>query len=910
MAIIMIGVGFYAGIRQSTPAIRAVENDFVREYNMMDLHIISTLGLTDDDLKEIYKLDSVDSATGGYSEYVYSGDNVLHVLSMDEVINKYKLFSGERPWRDNECLADKNHYKVGDVIEIKEPGDEDNIVIDRFVVTGTIISPIYMGDDLGSAPIGGGELYSYIVVKKAAFNMEAYTDIYVTTRKGEEDVPYSDSYDEKLDQLSRQIKSITTRREKAREKELYDEAADIAYQEVEDKRGQVESQIRTEIEEAVREEMEAAQQAKKAELMEKAGKLGITFENFVGKLSDTVTALLNPITDSQVSEAAAEQVGPAVEKAMEEAHAKALEEIDIPECKWFVQDRNDVVSLYKSLVDMFAEVETIADVIPIFFIVVVILMTSNTMSRMISEERGEMGTFTSLGISNIAIIGGYMIYVLMATILGVVSGYFIGVLLLPDFVYSCFGISMADISFAFDGKMFLGSLIVAFVVMTGVTIFSCVKELWAKPAYLLRPVPPKAGRKILLERIKPLWGIISFSWKITIRNMVRYKRRVIMTIIGVGGCTFLIWIGLALRDSTGRIGDVQFDDLVHYDSLVILEDGVKSFDSIDTKNSDEEKVKLSELVEAPLMMKQESLKVENSVKYSLDVLLFVPDEDSDMFEKYFTFRAADPRDVKVEYQDGHVLSKDELPEKGSIMTLSEDGVLITPRIADIMDVGPGDTLQMTDADGKIYEAKVDGIIENYVGNYVYMSETLYRKVFRSGVMYNCFVSGLASGEDIVDKILEIEDIVSVNTRDYMLRKANETIKGLDMIVVLLVVIASLLSFTVLYNLTAISISERTREIATLKVLGFTYTEANDYIYRETIISSIVGIGLGLIICPYMHGLVLDVLEVDNMVFLRETETLSYVFAGLLAFIFTLVMALVTFVRLSRVDMIESLKSVD
>ena len=943
VAIILIGVGFYAGIRQSTPAIRVAENEFVQESNMMDIHLLSTLGFSETDKDEIENLSSVDSATLGYSKYVYSGDDVIRVMSIDTDINRYKLWDGNLPLRDNECLADSRHYKVGDIIVVSEPKDsddddkdtdkssdkdsdsEDDLTEHKFIVTGTVTCPIYMGTDYGSANIGNGELRSYILVREDVFDMEAYTDIYVTFTKNEEDIPYSDSYEKKLETLKSEINSIKSERQWERESEVYNKAVETAHEEVDKKRDEIESDVRDEVEEAVREEVEAKQEEVKKSLREQAGKLGMTFENFIANLSDNVTESLSPITDAQINSLVDEQMDDAMVTAMDEAYATAVEEIEIPECKWIVQTRNDVVANYKILIDQYKEVDSIADIIPIFFIVVVILMTSNTMSRMIAEERGEMGTFTSLGFSNGQIIGGYMIYVIMATLIGCVGGYFIGVLTLPDFVYNCFPLEIQDITFSFNWKMFVGCMAVSFVVMTGVTIFSCMKELKEKPAYLLRPVPPKKGRRIILERTG-LWNHLSFSWKTTFRNIARYRRRVLMTVLGVGGCTFLMFIGFGIRDCIATVGDKQFSEIHHYDEMVILGEEVKSYDEIGG-TSDKKKMKDQGLIVQPLMMRQESYKVTNAENHSLDVYLMVPDMDNEMFQEYFTLRGADPRDTFTAAEDA------DLVRQGETLDLTDEGVIITPRISIITGKGVGDYILLFDDNEESYEVKIAGIAENYVSNYIYMSKKTFIRTFRHGVMYNTVIgkNGLLydeSGNPKVDvenmdsetrigyaellakKLYKSDDIVNVSTTEAVMRRANDSIQGLDSVVVMLAVIASLLAFTVLYNLTAISISERTREIATLKVLGFTPVETNHYIYRETILSSLLGIVIGLAIGPYLLGMVMDVIGVDNLVFLRQVKVPSFAISAALTLVFTLVMMAVTFIRLMRIDMIESLKSVD
>ena len=960
VAIILIGVGFYAGIRQSMPAIRDVQNRFTKDTNMMDLHVVSTLGLTDSDVEELSKLPDVDMVTGGYSKYVYSDEDVIRVMSIDLDIDIFQMKDGKYPTETNECLADYRNYKVGDIVRITEPlktsddddeeddedENKDDINCHTYVVSGTVVSPIYMGNDLGTVNLGNGELKSYILVKDDCFDYDTYTDVYITMDKTEEDVPYSESYDKKLKKLKKSVESIKSKRQKAREDELFEEAKTKAYDKVEEKRSEIESDVRKEVETEVRKKIKEEQDAQKSKLREQASKLGTTFEKLIGTLSDKVQSALSPVTDEQVKKLVDEQMDDAMEEAMDTARKEAVDKIDIPECKWIIQTRNEVVTSYKILVDQYREVESIADIIPIFFIVIVILMTSNTMSRMIAEERLEMGTFTSLGYSNVAIIGGYMIYVLVATIFGAAGGYFLGVRFLPDFVYACFPVSLPDISFTFRPVMFWSCMGVSFVVMTLVTVVSCLKELKSKPAYLMRPVPPKSGRTLLLERAGFIWDKITFSWKTTIRNIARYRGRGLMTVIGVGGCTFLMFIGFAIRDCTGTVGDKQFDQVLHYDVMAVLGEDVKSFDGIPLKKNELTRDELGDLLKDPLMFRQEVMKVENKENYSLDVYLIVVDSDDPLFDRYMTLREANPRDVKAEPVDGSDI------EEGTPLELSDDKVIVTPRIAYKMDAGIGAKLKMTDSDNEEYEVTVGGVAENYVSNYIYMSEKLYKKIFGQDVKYNALVAAdgtggvqrakdsveelgffesiiniyknetagsdegekiqIASDEtsELTKKLYKVESFVSVNTTDVVLKRANEAIKGLDMVVVMLVCIASLLAFTVLYNLNAINISERTREIATLKVLGFTPVETNDYIYRESIINGILGIAAGLLISPYLHGRVMDVISVDTLVFLREVKTQSFTYAAVLSMIFLLIMLVVTFFKLTKIDMIESLKSVD
>ena len=547
---------------------------------------------------------------------------------------------------------------------------------------------------------------------------------------------------------------------------------------------------------------------------------------------------------------------------------------------WFIMDRDEAMASYSILGSQYTQVTTIANIIPIFFIIIVALMTSNTMARMVTEERGEMGTFLSLGFSNKKVISTYLMYVLSATLTGAVLGYFIGTITLPQLVYNCFPIYFPEIKYSFDLGLLLLSVFVSCVLMISVTIYSCVKELKNKPAYLLRPVAPKSGKKILLERCNFIWSRLSFSMKITMRNISRYKNRVLITLIGTSGCTFLIMLGFALRDSISMVGTKQYNDIFKYDNLIILNKEVLEM-------TDELSLEFSNLISDELLLSQSSYKA-ISDKDNLDVYVVVPD-DEELFSEYFI-----------------------LKEENSEKRLSiNDGIIVTPKIAERFDVGIGETLTIESSDKTKYRFKINAITENYVSNYIYMTKEKYKEIFREDVTYNVVVSKNVEDSDMIArKLLDSGKILSINFSKDLLKSANEMVDGLNEVVVLLVVISCMLAFTVLYNLTSINISERTREIATLKVLGFRDLESNEYIYRETFITVIVGIILGLIITPPLHGIVMDFLEVDTLVFLKTIKIESYLYAAILTFIFAIIMQWVTFIKMKKINMIESLKSVE
>lgn len=547
---------------------------------------------------------------------------------------------------------------------------------------------------------------------------------------------------------------------------------------------------------------------------------------------------------------------------------------------WFIMDRDEAMASYSILGSQYTQVTTIANIIPIFFIIIVALMTSNTMARMITEERGEMGTLLSLGYSNSKVISTYLWYVLSATLSGAIIGYFVGTITLPQLVYNCFPIYFPEIEYRFDSFLLFISVFVSSILMICVTIYSCFKELRQKPAYLLRPEAPKSGKKILLERINFIWSKLSFSMKITIRNISRYKNRVLITLIGTAGCTFLIMLGFALRDSISMVGTKQYSDLFKYDNLIILNSNI-------TEMTDELTKEFSGLIDDELLISQASYKAIND-EDNLDVYVVVPEEEK-LFYEYYVLR----------------------DEKSSKSLSLDDGIIVTPKIAERFGVEVGEVLTIEDSSKKQYKFRINGITENYVSNYIYMNKDIYQEIFDNEVTYNVVVSkNIAKNDEVARNLLDSGKILSINFSDDLLKTANEMVNGLDEVVVLLVVISCMLAFTVLYNLTSINISERTREIATLKVLGFRDNESNEYIYRETMITVIVGIIVGLFITPPLHSIVMDFLEVDTLVFLKSIKIQSYIYAAVLTFVFAVIMRIFTYFKLKKINMIESLKSVE
>ena len=462
LIIILLGVGFYTGITTSIPDIKDKQAEYYEETSLADIKITSTLGFDDSDIAAM-KLTGVKSSIGTYSKDVLVDEHAVRVHAIETDINSTKIVDGRLPKKNNECLADSIHYKVGDIIKINDKY-KDHLKETKYKVVGTVVSPLYSSKEFGTTSVGNGKLYSYIFVNKENFDYKYYTEAYLIVAKTEENIPYSDSYDLKVDKITEQLSVVKN------------------------------EQLTLRTDEMIR-------QSK-------------------GKLKNK----------------------------------------DLKHHTWYIQNRNEFIPTYQILKSQYEQVITIANVIPIFFILIVALMTSNTMARMIKEERGEMGTLLSLGFTNEEIINYYLVYILSATFLGAFLGYFIGTIVLPQLVFNCFPLNFPTISYTFRPILFIISLAVSLVLMSWVTTRCAEKELKQCPAYLLRPEPPKRGKKIFLEKIHSIWDKLSFSAKTSVRNISRYKTRVLITLIATAGCTFMIMIGFALKDSINTVGDKQYND--------------------------------------------------------------------------------------------------------------------------------------------------------------------------------------------------------------------------------------------------------------------------------------------------------------------------------------------------------------
>ena len=585
------------------------------------------------------------------------------------------------------------------------------------------------------------------------------------------------------------------------------------------------------------------------------------------------------------------------EAQLEEAQAK-VNDIATMDADVYTLDlkKNMGVESYRSDA---GRIDQIAQVFPLLFFLVAALVSLTTMTRMVDEDRMLIGTYKALGYSNARITGKYLGYAAIASGAGSIVGILALSTFLPWFIMEAYAIIYAVPCrpVPIDAPIALSSAGLGIGITVLATWFAVAATLREKPSTLMLPRAPKAGKRILLERIRLVWSRLTFSWKVTARNLFRYKRRFCMAIIGIAGCTALLLTGLGLENSINDIIDKQFGELYHYNTIVRMDEDVTAA----------QKKTATERIDEDSAGSSTWLATENMVVRQAGAR----DNDSDQMVELDV-----PQKVKS-YSEFHTL-RDRV--SGKTMTLDNTGALISEKLATELGVQAGDSVDIYAQDaignptGKAYRVRVAGVVENYVAHYVIMTPALYEKTFGDKASFTTLYASVkedeATRDKVSDDLLATDGVKTVSYNDETINSYRSMLKSVDSVVVVLVVAAATLAFVVLYNLTNINIAERVREIATLKVLGFTQHEVNAYIYRETLLLALIGSLVGLVLGIFMEGYVIVTAEVDQVMFGRDIHLPSFIVAFALTMVFSVIVTLFMRSKLRRIDMVESLKSVE
>lgn len=537
-------------------------------------------------------------------------------------------------------------------------------------------------------------------------------------------------------------------------------------------------------------------------------------------------------------------------------------------------------------------ISSIATVFPTIFFLIAALVSLTTMGRMIEEKRTEIGTYKALGYKNSEVSLKFIIYSLTAGLTGTLLGLLVGFYLFPTIIINAYGqlYNMTE----FPTPWYLSYSLIGFAVglfcTVGISMIVLRVDLMSSPATLLRPKAPKAGKTILLERIQPLWRRLNFNQKVTMRNLFRYKSRMFMTVFGIAGCTAMILTGFGLKNSISDIVPIQFNEVWRYQGIVTFDEEAS------TQAIEEYQAAVSQLdlLSATLGMTSENLTVAQTGKASQEVTVYVPENPAELSDF-------------VSFTDR---------KTGEVYALGDNGVIINEKLAKLFQLAIGDTIELKNGDNEIFEVNISGITENYVGHFAYFSSTYYEEIFGEIPTYNSelllFSEALTKEQEnqIANDLMKQDRVLNVTFLSDSSTALDDTTEILNIVVWLLIISAGLLAFIVLYNLNNINISERIRELSTIKVLGFYNKEVTMYIYRENIFLTLFGIIAGLFLGQILHGYVLATVELDMLMFSPEIHLLSYLYSSLITLFFTIIVGFVMYQKLKHVDMIEALKSND
>ena len=801
LLIVLLGVGFFAGIRAVSPDMKKTADMYFDENKMMDIEVISTKGLTDDDVKEIQDLQDVKIVEGTYSKDVLTKvdeeEVVLKIHTLSDNINCVKLQQGEMPKNEEECVVEESflnstNKKIGDtiILEAKDTLAGPNLKNKEIKIVGSIRSPLYISRERGSTKLASGKINYYIYVPQSEIISQIYTEIYVRVKDADKLDTFSDEYEDKIKKVKSDIENIAKERTESEYEKL--------------------------------------------------------------------------------------KVKP----------------------EWYVLDRNQNTG-YASYSQDSERIANIGKVFPFVFFVIAALISLTSMTRMVEEQRVQIGTLKALGYTKGKIALKYILYAVLATLIGGIIGMLLGFRILPEIIYNMYAMmySMKDVVLEFNTGIAITGLGLALICTVGATIIACYKELNLQPASLMRPKSPKAGKRVLLERISWLWSKLKFTQKVTIRNVFRYKKRVSMTIIGILGCTALMVAGFGLRESVSNMIPSQYGEVFLYDMSITLKneqtsDEIQKY--IDEVCNIKTNDKNNDVTDA-MAFNMQAVEILNK-ETKQDIQLIVP-EKTDVLSDYIVL---ENRVSKEKY------------------SLSDNGVVITEKLAKLLGIKQGEKITIKNSNDKQAEVEVKGITRNYLMHYMYISPEYYESIFGEKVKYNTILlkeqSEVKKSEEsenkLGKKILENSNISKVTFMSQTKSIFDEVMDNMTFVVWILIISAGLLAFVVLYNLANVNISERIRELATIKVLGFYDKEVYDYVARETTILTIIGILLGLVAGYFLEMFILKTCELDILMFDTRISIWSYVYSASLTILFTLIVSVVTYFALKKIDMIESLKSVE
>lgn len=1001
MLITILGVTMLTGLRAACQDLRITADAFYDDQNLYDICVVSTLGLTDEDVEALASLQEIEAAEGTYSEKVkvWIGEQNKSAevkLISEQGISMPYLQEGQLPVKADEIAVTENFLiatgkQIGDIViidEEEEEADEDseetaepNFRITEYTITGIVIDPTNVNsqDEMMEFRSNLNADYTFFVMPEAV-ESDVYTAVYLTVKNTDELMCYESAYEEKIQNI---VDKINVELKEARQQARYDEITGEALEEVAEAKAEADEEFakadkeiadgKAELEDARAEladgkaEIEDARtelEDGKAEIAKSKAEIADGFKQLedgqakldqereqlmqsesqlaqmaqipgmdisamqqqieAGKVQlDAAQAELDKnrqkLIDGQVELEKAEAEILDGEKELSEGEAELLEgeeellegeaelqenieklekerkdayqeiadaeaEIrDIEMAQWYIQDRNSLSS-YANIESDAACIESVGRVFPIIFFIVAILIGLTTITRMVEEERGLIGTYKALGFSDREIRRKYLLYASSASILGGLIGDICGFIVLPKIIFVIFAVlyELPEYVYSFDSVYGIGGVVLFAGGLVVATWAACEAELRHMPAKLMRPKSPKAGSRVFLERVTPVWSRLSFLNKVTARNLFRYKKRLFMTVGGITGCTALLLCGFVVKDSVSELLKGQYQRIYAYDILAVAAE--------DENNTLLDYIEEIPEVEEYQILRIDSLKIMNQDGKEESVQLFVLPNGEDL-KNYIRLENA----------------------LGEEVELVEDGILVTQNAANRLIFDVGDTVFLQNLKLVQKEVKVSGLVTNYLGNNVYMTQDVYEELFGEFKPNGTLINLEENSENdiaIADELEAREGILTVDSVQERREQFAVAFYLIEVLVYIIIVMAAGLALVVLFTLATTNISERERELATIKVLGFYDKEVHLYVNKETLILTGIGIVLGLPIGRFLGGCLTNALNMPAIYFAVKLHPVSYLIVIALSVGFALFVDFLTDRTLDHIDPVEALKSIE
>lgn len=955
--------GIYAGCRDAFLA----TDRFFDTQGLHDIQVLSTAGLTDDDIAALRKISGVAKVQGERSQTVTVDLNGKKTVTMQEIgtngIDQPYLQSGRMPEKSGEIAVTRKFikdsvYKKGDHItvtpqdsasssvsdsaesdtqdgksaaRVTDSGESDNQA-PSFPTELTIVGVVLDPQDLTN-PDGYSGTNAFRSSATSDYTFFApsdgvtgsmYTAVTILVKGAADKDSFSDVYDDTVSEVADRIDgTVRTNRQKARHQELLDAGT----KQIDEAKAQTDKQFAAAQQQIDSNRSQLNQQIDQIVNMQAGAAAGSLDETTRETLRETVIAASPQLAEAKAQLDQAQSKLDQQKKGTERTLQSKQNELEdsIPQVRWYVQDRSQIGG-FSSLKSDLESIQSLGNAFPIVFLLVAVMMSLTAMARMVEEDRGLIGTYTGLGYGRLAVASRYLLFALFACLIGGGLGLIAGFLGIPAFLLVVLrGLYvMPDVRLAYDWLYGTAGVALFVIGVLAATVYACVQEMRQKPASLMRPKAPRAGSRILLERIKPLWNRMSFLGKVTARNIFRFKSRLIMTVGGVAGCTALIVCGLAINDTVAALGAKQYQDVYQYDLMVVAND--------DDADAMRQKVASDGRITSSMDVRVESGDLTGDSGSESIQLVAVPDSERSEFGKMVTLQP-----VRSSWVDG----------AADTVSLGDDGVIVSQSAASAMGVKAGGMVTLTNGDDMQAEAHVSAVIRSVIGSDVYVSETYYRQLFdtaasgtssassasdsgesdnqngESGtsngassngqqLVWNAMYAKLkGSGESqaaYAEKLEDDDAVMKAVSCAHMAESFKFDLMGA--VVALIVALAGGLALVVLFTLANTNVSEREREMATLKVLGFFDKEVHHYVNREMMVLTMMGVVLGLPLGRFVGGLLTAALNMPALYFEVECTPLSYVIAAVATMAFALLVQLFVNPVLDRIDPISSLKSVE